>query len=82
MEIGGELWDVEIEFRLDGQQVRQFEKYFLVHVDTPERGLHNSSSEPIAEHRWWTFDDLEHTGDTIYPDGLLDRLRKVIPERS
>ena len=81
-EIGNELWDVDFEFNLDGKLVRQCEKYFLVHVDAPEQDLHNSSPEPIAEHRWWTLDELELTVDTIYPDGLLDRLRKGIPERS
>ena len=81
-EIASELWDVDFEFDLDGKPVRQFEKYFLVRVDAPEQDLHNSSPEPIAEHRWWTFDELEITGDTIYPDDLLDRLRKGIPERS
>ncbi len=29
--------------------------------------------------RWWTRDELDATGDTVYPEGLLDIIRSSDP---
>ena len=62
------------EFEFDGVLFEQVEDYFLVR--TAPFSVDTSRWTPIevatvVEHRWWTREELEHTQELIYPEGLL-----------
>jgi len=54
--------------------VDQAEQYFLVELGEVAPAVCNSSSEPILEHRWWRVAELRDSTETIYPEGLANRL--------
>ena len=76
-DIGDELWERRFNMVLAGGEVDQIERYFLVRIEGAAPPVQNTSSESIAEHRWWTRDDLERTEQTIYPEGLVELLRPL-----
>ena len=48
----------------------QAETYFLVELAARKKNLQNTTSEPIAAHRWWPLSELSSTAEVVYPDGL------------
>jgi hypothetical protein len=36
-------------------------------------------SDGIATWRWWTLNELDTTGQAIWPAGLADLIRKALP---
>lgn len=69
------------EHPVGGRQVRQVEKYFLVHVAPadidPARA---TQTDNIRASRWWALDELRSTGETVYPLGLVDLIADVLTE--
>jgi 8-oxo-dGTP pyrophosphatase MutT (NUDIX family) len=51
------------EFTFDGSEYEQSEWFFEPRVD----GWDAIEQRALLEHRWWTLQALEHTGDRIYP---------------
>ena len=80
-EVGRSLWRKAFTFELPQGLVNQQEEYFL--VLSPERApfVHNSSAEPIREHRWWSLAELESTRDVIYPTSLVSDLQALLAGR-
>jgi hypothetical protein len=60
--------------------VDQEEQYFLVRVAEATPRLHDSSSEAISEHRWWSLGELRSTSEVIYPEGLASELELLLKE--
>jgi hypothetical protein len=61
----------------DGEYVSSFEKYYLVTSDgaTPSRlEWTPQEAEVIADHRWWSRDELRQTTDIVWPENLLNML--------
>ncbi len=60
-----------------GEQVLAEERYFLVrapeHVPSRE-GWTTEEREMMAEHRWWSVNELRATSDVVYPKDLVDIL--------
>ena len=76
------LWHASNNFTTRGRRIRQEERYFLCrtqreHVAHSDRIAQAHRTEGIVEWRWWSADDLEHTGETVYPDDLAVRLRSM-----
>ncbi|MGM4892226.1 NUDIX hydrolase [Tardiphaga sp. 709] len=73
------------EFNLqmpDGEFVSAFEKYYLVtsHDATLSRlGWPPDESEVIADHHWWSRDELTHTTEIIWPEQILQMLATAAP---
>ncbi|WP_018685915.1 NUDIX hydrolase [Actinokineospora enzanensis] len=74
----GPIWRRRVLFSFDGRNYDGEEWFFLAHlpadatVDTS--GFTDLETATIAEHRWWTVDDLRSTADTVYPVQLAELL--------
>ena len=60
--------------------VRQHDHYFIGRVPDEERALGDVAamhvSDGIDGHRWWTLAELDATGESVYPKGLADLVRR------
>ena len=78
--VGRSLWRKAFTFELPRGLVNQHEEYFLVLSSDVAPFVHNSSTEPIREHRWWSLAELESTGEVIYPTGLVSDLQTLLAQ--
>lgn len=65
----------------DGEHVISDERYFVVHAEsTHVRDSQWTSHEKqvMAEHKWWSLEELRRTGDTVWPKELVCWLRSAI----
>ena len=76
--IGPELWKLKAEFESDTGHLSQEEHFFLVELAGVAPAVHNSSPEPIREHRWWALPELSASNEVIYPEDLGVRLRSLV----
>ena len=61
----------------NGEHVLAIEKYFVVRADTESVSRANWTAEErgvMADHRWWSRDELSDTSETVYPEGLIEML--------
>jgi 8-oxo-dGTP pyrophosphatase MutT (NUDIX family) len=76
--VGPEIGRREFVLRLpDGEDVLAQERFFLVKVDHPtlsRSGWTPQEAEVMAEHRWWSGDELAKTTDAVFPGQLLEML--------
>lgn len=67
-------------FPFEGRVYNQSEDYFVVRVDAHQvdtSGFSEVENRFVLGHRWWHPEDLRTTTDTVYPEELLDVLRRV-----
>jgi 8-oxo-dGTP pyrophosphatase MutT (NUDIX family) len=61
--------------------IRQYDHYFVGRVPEEKRPLGEVAamhiSDGIVGHRWWTLEELDATGENIYPKGLADLVRRL-----
>lgn len=78
VQVSGPVGRREVSLQLpDGERVLAVEQYFVVHTDTEtisRAGWTAEESEVMADHRWWSWEELSATTETIYPQGLLEML--------
>ena len=60
-----------------GETVFAVEQYFVVHVDSQiisssEWTLHET--QVMADHHWWSALELRSTGETVWPEALVEML--------
>jgi TDG/mug DNA glycosylase family protein len=76
--IGPELWHREQVFAWFGRLLHQRESVFLVEVDEHDvRPSVDLVAEGVHDHRWWTLDELEATGDVLVPLRLPELVREL-----
>ena len=66
----------------DGEYVNAEEHFFLVRVaDQSLSRDHwtNAEREVIAEHRWWSVEELRSTSDAVFPETLVGILADIGP---
>jgi 8-oxo-dGTP pyrophosphatase MutT (NUDIX family) len=71
-------------FSFDGDEYRQHEEYFYARVPSfaiSEAGWTDLERQALTESRWWSVDELQATGETVYPTELK-RLVSAIIETS
>lgn len=85
-DVGTSIGERSYKMRLpSGEVVAGHETYFLVRIasasDISRDGWTRLETEIIAEHRWWTVDELKATSETVYPINLLSMLEQasVVP---
>lgn len=65
-------------FRLpDGRMARVDQRFFLLRTedfDLSSQGWTEEEHHVLAEHRWWSIDDLVHSAETIWPADLAEML--------
>jgi len=77
--LGPQVHEQTITMGYEGQIVRQHERYFLGRVPEPRQrprdvaALH--ASDGIRAWRWWTADELDRTGEVIWPGRLASLIR-------
>jgi 8-oxo-dGTP pyrophosphatase MutT (NUDIX family) len=63
--------------------IRQTDHYFAGWVPEAERPLGEVAamhdSDGIVAHRWWTLDEVEAAGTSVYPRGLAALVRRLLP---
>nr|WP_316628657.1 NUDIX domain-containing protein [uncultured Brevundimonas sp.] len=63
-------------FRLpDGRMARVDQRFFLLRTDDfslSASGWTEEEQRVLAEHRWWSIQDIRNSSQTIWPDDLAD----------
>lgn len=60
-----------------GETVLAIEQYFVVQAQNEHlsRGEWTAQeAQVMADHHWWSDDELHSTADTVWPEGLIDML--------
>ncbi|MDR3615419.1 MAG: NUDIX domain-containing protein [Candidatus Obscuribacterales bacterium] len=77
---GVEQYIAERQFVLplpDGEKVQAVERFFVVRLGSPVLSYENRTFEErqvMTNHRWWRFEDLKTTTETIFPGDIVDIL--------
>jgi len=82
IDVGAPVGELSFKMRLpsSGAIVDATEFYFLLRAQPPDisyDGWTKLETEIIAEHRWWTIDELKMTTERTYPVTLLEMLEKA-----
>jgi len=66
-------------FEYDGVMVENTDTFFLGHCDvTPAlQGANDHERAALLELRWWTPEEIENTGEDVYPRDLAEVLRRM-----
>lgn len=68
-------------FEFDGRRFRQAESFFAVEVQqfVPHaRGWDELERRALLQHRWWRFEELRTTDETVYPRELPNLVEAVL----
>ena len=80
-DVGAPLFERRIVFRLEDAHFDQTEQFFCVRTDRFEiddAGWTDLERRSVLEHRWWSPAELAATGETVYPEGLVERLAGIL----
>lgn len=84
VELGPPVWDRVLDFSFNHEDVRQYEVFFLGHVETefvPLSDGHNElESSYLTGHGWFTPADLRANRDLMAPPGVPDLLESLLHE--
>lgn len=80
-EVGQQVARRVVSFRLpDGRMSRVDQRFFLLRIDgfdlSPD-GWTEEERQVLAEHRWWSADDIRAAPETIWPQDLADLIERV-----
>lgn len=82
-DVGRPVWVRMAEFSFVGRQFRQHETFFLVRVpshDVDASGWTDLERESVHGWHWWPLDELEASGERVYPRALVVHLRRLLVE--
>jgi 8-oxo-dGTP pyrophosphatase MutT (NUDIX family) len=81
--VGPEVGRNEFVLQLpDGERVIADERFFLIKSKekSPSRdGWTTQEAEVMADHKWWSQDELAQTSATVWPENLLAMLKAPAP---
>jgi 8-oxo-dGTP diphosphatase len=71
-------------FEYDGMMVENTDTFFLGRCDVPPalQGATDNERAALLALRWWTPDEIENTGEDVYPRDLAEvvrRLKRLFP---
>jgi|HubBroStandDraft_1064217.scaffolds.fasta_scaffold304718_2 8-oxo-dGTP pyrophosphatase MutT (NUDIX family) len=69
-------------FDLDGRHFDQEDVFFLVRVEpfeVDEAGRTEFERVVLQAHRWWTLDELASTTELVFPESLVEVVRRHTP---
>ena len=82
--VGPSVWHRRLVLSWNGEQVPQFETYYLVRCDRFDPPLCRDGDEGsgyvTAVPRWWTAEELRSAGDNVAPAGLADLLDRLLSD--
>ncbi len=73
IDVGPEIWLRDHTFRWGMRTLRQKERWFLATTtafDVPEAVVRSLAREGVKAARWWSVDELLHTGALVTPRSL------------
>ena len=76
-EVGRRSFELQL---VDGEIVWADERFFAVRADRgaiSDKGWSINEREVMADHHWWSVEELQQTSDIIFPEALLDLLKEV-----
>jgi len=82
-DVGPPVWVRTAEFSFVGRRFRQFETFFLVRVgshDVDTSGWTRLERDCVDGWRWWPLDELEASGERVYPAALVAGLRRLLAD--
>jgi 8-oxo-dGTP pyrophosphatase MutT (NUDIX family) len=80
-ELGEPIWHEVTEFTFNHRWYRQSQDFFWLRVpqwQVDTAGFDADERAVVDEHRWWTADEIDTTGETVYPAGLGALLRRCL----
>src|ERR1700681_3740794 len=80
-DIGPPLFERHIVFDFEEQRYDQTEHFFCVRTERfalTRSGWTDEERRSMFEHRWWSAAELAATDETVYPEGLTERLAKLV----
>ena len=83
IEIGPLVLRRRARFTYRGHLFDQDEWHFVARVDRPASLVNrqgDNEAAAIAAHRWWSLSDLEATRETVFPEGIVDVLRRIVAD--
>ncbi|MFG2192614.1 NUDIX hydrolase [Streptomyces sp. NPDC048639] len=81
--LGPVLWRRRCSFPFDGRRWDQDEWYYLARTDqtrTETSGHTDLERRSVTGLRWWTYEELSATRETVYPTRLAGLLRTLFDE--
>ena len=80
-EVGPQVARRVVSFRLpDGRMSRVDQRFFLLRIDafdlSPD-GWTEEERQVLAEHRWWSAEDIRVASETIWPHDLADLAERL-----
>jgi len=79
-DLGPALFVRTIVFDFEAARYRQTEHFYCVRAQRfvpDDAGWSDLERRSVAEHRWWTADEIADTDQTIYPENLAQFLRDL-----
>jgi 8-oxo-dGTP pyrophosphatase MutT (NUDIX family) len=81
-DVGVNVAERKFEMMLpSGETVLSVERYFVVHTNGEElsrAGWTADEARVMADHKWWTVDELRETGETVWPERLIEMLEGAL----
>jgi 8-oxo-dGTP pyrophosphatase MutT (NUDIX family) len=78
---GPPLFARTIVFDFEAARYRQTEHFYCVRTQRfvpDDAGWSDLERRSVAEHRWWTADEIAGSDETIYPENLAQILRDLL----
>ena len=78
---GPAVWERTVDIRYGHAAFRQHERYFVVRIDRHDvdtAGMLDYETTDLAEHRWWTVDEIAASADRFAPSRLGELLRPIV----
>ena len=80
-EVGPQVARRVVSFRLpDGPMSRVDQRFFLLRIDafdlSPD-GWTEEERRVLAEHRWWSAEDIRAASETVWPQDLADLVERL-----
>lgn len=76
--LDGPVYEQEFDLTFEGKATHQFEAFFVTHVerfDITDTGWTELEQRTILGSRWWSADELDATGDPLYPECVAELVR-------
>jgi 8-oxo-dGTP pyrophosphatase MutT (NUDIX family) len=84
-DVGQVVFRRTVQFDFEGLRYNQREQFFCVRCDrfaVDRSGWTDVERRSMAEHRWWTYEELATTRETVYPEQVAEILNALVNDVS
>ena len=83
-QVGSSIDSRSFEFQLhNGEMVRAEEQFFVLRTERgaiSDSGWTDLEREVMADHHWWSAEELLASADVIFPDGIVDLMKTAVSQ--